>query len=123
MLFSTTADPIERYGRDAILPATPFINLPWDFRARLVTIFLPRNNGGYKPHKSWSPMFLANSFALAAGASCANTADWGNIFSSCMFLSSPMKKSFLRVKEKALSALSFAKRSGTIHIKYLAHDI
>lgn len=55
----------------ANVPLTaPFINLPRDFRATLLTIFFPRNS--YKPHKSWTSMFFANTSALAADAFCIN---------------------------------------------------
>lgn len=34
--------------------AAPFINLPQDFRATLLTIFFfPGNGNSYRPHKSW----------------------------------------------------------------------
>lgn len=46
---------IGHYRRDNVVPlAVPFINLPQDFRATLLTIFFPGNGNSYKPHKiSW----------------------------------------------------------------------
>lgn len=41
------------YRSNVIPPTAPFINLPQDFRATLLTIFFPGNDNSYKPHKSW----------------------------------------------------------------------
>lgn len=71
-----TSPPYRRKRADSIRVLSPlrwtapFINLPRDFRATTLTIFFPRNSNSYKPHKNWSPMFPANSSALAADASC-----------------------------------------------------